>query len=152
MIGALAIKNRRKKELQRLGSQGQELTPARNVFTERCHLLFVAGGVFFIVGLIIMIPAFFGDTNFFIYSGSSFGIGIVIFLLACLLSPSEDREDDEEQRVGSRGTTTAVMTGQNGTDQLTTPTTNTMDTDLDVEFNSGTVGDGEQDLHAVVHT
>ena len=100
MIGALAIKNRRRK-LQRNESQGSHVAAA-NVFTQRCNILFVASGVFIIVGLIVLIPVCFGDTNFLIYSGSSFAVGIIIFIIACLFNPSDskDVEDNEQVRSG----------------------------------------------------
>ena len=60
---------------------------------DRCNLLFVASGVFFIVGTIVMVPGFFGDTNFFLYSCSSFGIAIVILTFACLCTSIIDKDD-----------------------------------------------------------
>lgn len=71
--------------------------PAPNVFTERCNLLFVASGVFFIVGTIVMIPGFFGDTNFFIYSASSYGIGLVILTFACFCTTIIEKEEPRSQ-------------------------------------------------------
>ena len=75
--------------------------PVPNVLTERCNLLFVASGVFFIVGTIVMIPGFFGDTNFFIYSASSFGVGLVILTFACLCTTIIEKEDDTRAQHGS---------------------------------------------------
>lgn len=97
MIGALAIKNRRKK-LNRNESQiSHQVT--QSVFTQKCNILFVAAGVFFIVGFIVLIPVCFGDTNFLIYSGSSFAVGIVIFIIACLFNTSDTKDTDENDQV-----------------------------------------------------
>ena len=99
MIGALAIKNRRRK-LQRNESQASQVATA-NVFTQRCNILFVASGVFLIVGLIVLIPVCFGDTNFLIYSGSSFLVGIIIFIIACLFNPTDGKDVEDSEQVRS---------------------------------------------------
>src|SRR4051812_30965077 len=87
MIGALAIKNRRKKMASTGGQNSVDVGPttlAYNPFKTRGNLLLVTSGVCLLIGLIILIPAFLGNSLFFIYSASFFGAGLVIFMLACL--------------------------------------------------------------------
>ena len=94
MIGALAIKNRRKKQLGL--SDGPPGPPPKSIYFQRCHFLYVIAGCSFIIGLVLLIPGCFGDAPFLIYAGSSLGISVVCFLFACLLTPmSSDDEDDE---------------------------------------------------------
>lgn len=89
MIGALAIKNRRRKLTN---TENVYNPPQPSVLTERCNILFVASGVFIIVSIIVLLPVFFGDTNFLFYSGSFFAIGLVIFILACLCNPGDGKD------------------------------------------------------------
>lgn len=92
MIGALAIKNRRKKLAggQNLASQN---STEREVisFTSRCHFLYISSGVCLLIGVIVLIPGLFGNETFFIYSGSFAGAGLILFLLACLLHSDAPR-------------------------------------------------------------
>lgn len=108
MIGALAIKNRRKK----LGVSEEPLgPPPRNIYFQRCHLLYVIAGCSFIVGLVLLIPGFFGDSPFFIYASSSLGLSIVCFLIACLMTPlSDDLESTATVNANTEGVTTATDT------------------------------------------
>lgn len=110
MIGYAVRRNR----LMKQGDSNdlEDGSRSHNVLTANCNLLFVAAGVFFIVGAIVMIPGFFGDTNFFIYSLSSFGIGLVILTFACFCTTIIDKEEQSStstQHRSQQGQTTPVL-------------------------------------------
>ena len=98
MIGALAIKNRRKKQGLPEGPTGP---PPQSIYFQRCHLLYVIAVCGFIVGLVLLIPGCLGDKPFFIYAGSSLGISVVCFLLACLLTPLASDDEEEARRTNT---------------------------------------------------
>jgi hypothetical protein len=109
MIGALAIKNRRKK----LGVSEEPVgPPPRSIYFQRCHLLYVISGCSLIVGLVLLIPGFFGDSPFFIYAASSLGVALICFLLACIFTPFNGDDDinpvNNNTDVSGGGMTTAT--------------------------------------------
>lgn len=108
MIAHAVRMKRMKRGESYIAPLGSETGPS--VLMERCNLLFVASGVFFIVGSIVMIPGFFGDTNFFIYSASSFGIGLVVLVFACLCNALVYKDDEHGGRSGDHRATTNTGT------------------------------------------
>ena len=84
MIGALAIKNRRKKQHQ-LTPQSSIQVEKLDGFRTKCHFLYISAGACALISIIILIPAFFGNTSYFIYSGSFFGGSLILFACACVL-------------------------------------------------------------------
>lgn len=87
MIGALAIKNRRKKQQLAAGKGDIALQPVeiQDNFRTKCHFLYISAGVCSLIAIIILIPAFFGNGMFYVYSASFFGAGLLLFVLACFL-------------------------------------------------------------------
>lgn len=81
MIGALAIKRRRKKT----GPQEVVIMPVKSRHFTSVYLL---GGVAFITGAILLIPALIvnDSSTLFVMCGSLLGGGLLVVCLACCLS------------------------------------------------------------------
>lgn len=96
MIGALAIKRRRK-------NQGNvpEAEPAPK--SRHCACVYITGGASFITGIILLIPAIIESSNkLFIGSATLTGCGLLFIVFACCLSgdPVEDSTENEERETG----------------------------------------------------
>lgn len=84
MIGALAIKRRRK--------AGQLEVTVIPVKSRHCTCVYILGGVAFITGVILLIPAIIVNTNstLFVLSGALLGGGLITVMVACCLSEWSD--------------------------------------------------------------
>lgn len=91
MIGALAIKRRRKK-------LGQVEAPPPVIKSRHCGFIYMLGGVCFVTGVILLIPAIVSHNNstLFIISGSLLVAGVLILIIACCWSNMDGDEDEPE--------------------------------------------------------
>jgi len=96
MIGALAIKRRRKK------AGGVEPPPP--VQSRHCGFIYILGGVAFVTGVILLIPAIItsNGSTLFIISGSLLGGGCLILVIACCWSNSTDEADEVTNHIVNR--------------------------------------------------
>lgn len=102
MIGALAIKRRRK-------NQGNvpEAEPVPK--SRHCACVYITGGASFITGIILLIPAIIESSNkLFIGSATLTGCGLLLVVIACCLSgdPVEDSTENGGRETGVKGSGT----------------------------------------------
>lgn len=93
MIGALAIKRRRK-------NRGNIPEPEPAPKSRHCACVYITGGASVITGIILLIPAIIeSSAKLYIGSASLIGCGILLIGIACCLSgdPIEDGMSDTEQ-------------------------------------------------------
>lgn len=97
MIGALAIKRRRK-------NQGNIPEPEPAPKSRHCACVYITGGAAVITGIILLIPAIIeSSTKLFIGSSTLLGCGLLLIAVACCLSgdPVDDGTSDTEQENGT---------------------------------------------------
>ena len=102
MIGALAIKRRRK-------NQGSvpEAEPVPK--SRHCACVYITGGASVITGIILLIPAIIESSNkLFIGSATLIGCGLLLIVIACCLSgdPVEDSTENDRGETGVKGSGT----------------------------------------------
>ena len=98
MIGALAIKNRRKKlGLNQEDEQGP--APVPSPLANRVHMCYFVAACCIVISIVISIPAIVSDSSLFYYVGLSGGIGIIFFLVTCFLSPPSESSRSREEQV-----------------------------------------------------
>lgn len=98
MIGALAIKRRRK-------LQGNIPEPEPAPKSRHCACVYITGGASVITGIILLIPAIIeSSTKLYIGSASLISCGILLIGIACCLSgdPVDDGTSDTEQEHTNR--------------------------------------------------
>ncbi|KAI1299232.1 hypothetical protein HDE_03838 [Halotydeus destructor] len=105
MIGALAIKRRRKGQLA-------AIVPGPK--SPHCGFVYILGGVAFVTGIILMLPAIFaGASTLWIVAGSLMGSGLLLVFVGCLLT-----KDIPEEPSGSAK---AILSPDNKTVALLIP-------------------------------
>lgn len=99
MIGALAIKNRRK-QLGLTGrgdEQGPPLVPSP--LANRVHMCYFVAACCIVISVVIAIPAVVSDSSLFFYAGIAGGVGLIFFIVTCFLSSPESSTSDHHQEV-----------------------------------------------------
>lgn len=97
MIGALAIKNRRK-QLGLTGSVDQHgPPPIPSPLANRVHMCYFVAACCMVISVVIAIPAVVSDSSLFFYAGISGGVGLIFFLVTCFLSSPEPSSDCHQE-------------------------------------------------------
>lgn len=97
MIGALAIKNRRKQLGIITGANdGQGPPPVPSPLANRVHMCYFVAFCCIIICIVISIPAIVSDSSLFYYAGVAGGVGFTLFLVTCFLSPPESQSSDHQ--------------------------------------------------------
>lgn len=99
MIGALAIKNRRK-QLGLTGSGNERgPPPVPSPLANRVYMCYFVAACCIVISVVIAIPAVISDSSLFYYAGVAGGVGLIFFLVTCFLSSPEPSDIHQEVRV-----------------------------------------------------